>query len=372
MTDGPIDLRELIALAADTSTESRKALVAVIADLFADRSEAITDRERALMTEILARLIGQFERDVRQDLAARFADNPAVPSDLVVMLANDEICVAEPILRRSRVLEDEELVAIIHHRTIEHQIAIARRRHVSERVSAALAETANEDVIRILLENEDATISAATMAFLVEESRRVDSYQEPLLHRHDLPVDLARRMYLWVSAALREHLIRQFQIDPEALDESLEIAAAELTEQVSAEQRSHREVGERLAERLSDAMLVTPDLLIRTLRQGEVGLFETLLGRLARLRPERVQSIMTEPSGRSLTIVCRALNFGKDKFSSIYLLSRQSGESRVRDPRALSRMLKFYDSIDPADALKVVTLWRRSPDYLNAIERVGG
>src|SRR5690606_4228989 len=99
---------------------------------------------------------------------------------------------------------------------------------------------------------------------------------------------------------------------------------------------------------------------------------EALLGQLAQLPPERVGSIMTEPSGRSLTIVCRAVNMGKDKFSSIYLLSRQNGESRVRDPRALSRMLKFYDSIDPADALKVVALWRWSLGYLDAIERVGG
>src|SRR3546814_17980660 len=58
-----------------------------------------------------------FERDIRRDLAARFADNPLVPNDLVVMLANDDIAIAEPILRRSSVLQDEELIGVIRYRT---------------------------------------------------------------------------------------------------------------------------------------------------------------------------------------------------------------------------------------------------------------
>src|SRR3546814_14322899 len=77
-------------------------------------------------------------------------------------------------------------------------------------------------LFRSLLENADAEISGATMEFLVEESRRVDCYQEPLLHRHELSPDLARRMYWWVSAALREHFSRHFEIDPDALDDQLE------------------------------------------------------------------------------------------------------------------------------------------------------
>ena len=37
------------------------------------------------------------------------------------------------------------------------------------------------------------------MEYLVEQSKRVDTYQNPLLKRPDLEPDLAKRMYLWVS-----------------------------------------------------------------------------------------------------------------------------------------------------------------------------
>src|SRR3546814_16139917 len=89
------------------------------------------------------------------------------------MLAMDDSAIAGPILRRSSVLQDEELIGVIRYRTVEHQIAIASRRHVSERVSAVLAETANEDVVRTLLENADAEFAGATMEFLRSEERRV-------------------------------------------------------------------------------------------------------------------------------------------------------------------------------------------------------
>lgn len=368
MKEESIDLRGLLTLAADSSTQSRRTLVGVVADLFADRAEALTDRERSLMTEILGQLIADFERDIRRDLAARFADNPRVPADLLIMLANDDITVAEPILLRSSVLRDEELIAVIHHRTVQHQIMIARRRHVSRVVSAALVETGNEDVVRALLENADAEISEATMEFLVEESQRLNSYQEPLLNRNELPPDLARRMYWWVSAALRDHLVRQFDIDPAALDESMEEVVAARTAGTVA---PTADPGSRLAGRLARAGLADAELLLRALRQGQVALFEKLLGRLAALPDARIRAAMLDPTGRTLGIIFRAVGVAKETFAAVFLLCRLDGESRVRDPRDLARIMKFYDSIDQTDALKVVGLWRRSPDYLNAIERLG-
>ncbi len=70
---------------------------------------------------------------------------------LLKMLANDEIEVAGPVLKKSTVLQDLDLVEVIRNRTIEHQLAIAVREHVSERVSGALVEAGHEWVITTLL-----------------------------------------------------------------------------------------------------------------------------------------------------------------------------------------------------------------------------
>ncbi len=103
------------------------------------------------------------------------------------------------------------------------------RRALSEPVSDALVETGDTNVIKTLLENQDAQISQATMTYLAEESQRLDTYQEPLLNRRDLSPDLAKRMYLWVSAALRQHILEHFDVKASELDDKLEGLATSLS-----------------------------------------------------------------------------------------------------------------------------------------------
>ena len=57
-------------------------------------------------------------------------------------------------------------------------------------------------MIVTLLCNQSANFSQEVLAHLVEESERVDRYQRPLLHRQELPAQLAKKMYGWVSDAL--------------------------------------------------------------------------------------------------------------------------------------------------------------------------
>src|SRR3546814_334797 len=171
------DVTYLLRLARDKSIEGRKQLVAIVSDLFFVKGTALTAHECALMTDILKKLINDVAVPIRRALAERLSLAPSAPHEVVVALANDEIDVARPILLRSEALLDGDLIEIIQHRTQEHQLAVAMRRNLSEQVSDALAETANHDVIKTLLENPDARISEATMAYLVDQSRRVDSFQ---------------------------------------------------------------------------------------------------------------------------------------------------------------------------------------------------
>ena len=109
---------------------------------------------------------------------------------------------------------------------IETKVALSRpvRPKLSEQVSDALVETDNEGVITALLSNKSALISNTTMGHLVEQSGRVIGYQKPLVHRHDLPNELAKKLYWAVSAALRTHIVANFDLDPAYIDEDMEAA----------------------------------------------------------------------------------------------------------------------------------------------------
>src|SRR5450432_3755204 len=140
-----LETQHLLALARDKSVAARQALTATVTDLFFARGNVLTDRERSLMTEILRQLINDVESSVRRVLAEKLAHQEGAPRDLILALANDEIVVAQSILMHSEVLRDEELIEIIHHRTLEHQLAVAMRKSVNEPVTDALVETGNVD-----------------------------------------------------------------------------------------------------------------------------------------------------------------------------------------------------------------------------------
>ncbi len=362
----------LLKLAQDRSLQGRRSLATAMSDLFAEREALLSEREHALMTDILNKLVSEFETELRQELAERLSDSKSAPRNLVLALANDEIVVARPILLKSGVLQDPELIEIIHHRTLEHQLAIAMRTSVSEVVSDALVETGNTDVIKTLLQNANAKITEATMAYLVEEARRVDSYQEPLVRRQDLDPTLVRQMYWLVSAALRAHLLENFDIDANDLDDQLERVVWTLsTDKKAKGEEPSASPAATLAERLDEDDAATPELLIQVLRQGEVALFESLFGRLAGLAAPRLQRVIYEPSGRDLAIACRALEFEKSNFSLVYLLVRRArpGHETV-PPRVASRLIKYFERIEAPAAQRVLRQWQRDPNYLDAIERI--
>ncbi len=83
------DLRFLLELALDKSLEGSRALTATIGDLFNKRDVVLSERERALMTDILRKLIHDCEMAVRRDLSERLSGAPNPPHELIVALATD-------------------------------------------------------------------------------------------------------------------------------------------------------------------------------------------------------------------------------------------------------------------------------------------
>jgi hypothetical protein len=206
----------------------------------------------------------------------------------------------------------------------------------------------------------------------------VDAYQKPLLDRQDLGPELASRMYWWVSAALRKHILENFDVDADELDDTIEntvhgsitdtfkdpgslaVAGVKRPEKPSA--------GIELAQHLANARAITPKLLIQTLRQGEIQLFEALFSKLGNIPIRLVQRMMFESDGEALAVACRAFGIFKPDFASIFLLSRKARPGdKIVDPNELSRALDLFDRTDGALASKVVKRWQRDPKYLDAV-----
>ena len=217
------------------------------------------------------------------------------------------------------------------------------------------------------------------MDYLVEESRRVDSYQEPLVKRESLEPRLARQLNLWVAAALRSHLLERFGMDPVLLDDLLLAVVRHLApddaEPEAGDEDSdrgpRRGPAEALAAQMDAQTEITPQRMIHILRDGEVSLFEAVLGRMTGLEPPRLQRVLYDSGGRSLAIVCRATGIEKPVFASLFLLSRKGRPSeKVSDPQEVAQVMALFDRIDPEAARHVLRLWQRDWAYQDAIDQI--
>jgi len=361
-----LDADRLMTLARDKSAKSKTELVAVVDSLFQDQGAALSDREKTLMFNIIQQLVHEVEVSVRVRLSEKFADNPDVPKDLIKTLASDELDVAYPVLTKSKVLQDQDLIEIIRLRTEEYHLAITLRADVSESVSDALIETENVGVITRLLKNEGASISLAAMSYLVEQSRRVDTFQEPLLRRTDLPEDLAKKMFVWVSSALRSFIVDRYTIDDATVEQLLEQAAREGFEATRLEKF---DPSSELIKNLRERGMITPEMLVQTLSDGEVPLFFAILSDLSQLDGILIRRVAFEKGGEGIAVACKAIDIPEIDFITIFRKSRRVSPGRADATRAeVNAILEIYRDITQDKAKAIIEMWRRGEDYQSTIE----
>jgi len=178
-------MSRLAQLAANPQDTTREEIYLAVASLYRVQGNHLNDRERGLMRDILQRLTRDVEMAIRIALAERLAEDTSAPDDLILLLADDTIEVARPVILRSPLLTDEDMLRLIAESDIGHQEAVAARPHIGETVTAALAKSETESVLVTLVRNTTARISGTTYGVLVDKSRKLVALQErigELLH----------------------------------------------------------------------------------------------------------------------------------------------------------------------------------------------
>ena len=147
---------------------------------------------------------------VRGALSDVFASAQKAPPIVVHALAADQTDVALPILSRSPLLNDEDLVDLFATGDAEAQVAIAGRALLSRPLAAAIAEVGPAQACLALLENADADIAPFSIDRIVERFGHLSPIRDNLVGRADLPMaarqtllaKLSQTLAGYVSAAL--------------------------------------------------------------------------------------------------------------------------------------------------------------------------
>ncbi len=357
-------LESLARLAKETSAEKRRELLHEVSNLFLEKPEEISSRESDYFADIMGKIAFDLEMEVRRDMAERLAKVDAAPHKLMKMLANDKIEVARPVLMESGVLNNADLIEIIKRHSQEHLMAVSVRKSISEDVTDHLVERGDDSVLETLTRNEGAAFTQKSLEIMVNRAEDNETLHEPLIKREDIPAYMKHQMFLFVSSALRKHILENVEdIDESEVDKLIEESCAALDYQGGEEALSP---AERFIIRKENFKQLNHDLLVQLLRQGKIAEFIAGLGRLANIDTAAAHRITFDKGGEPLAVACKAIGIDRITFSDLLLLTNQEG---LRDQAERDDLIGVYTRITTEAAQRTIRFWRTRKQMMKNLEK---
>lgn len=349
-------LHDLIEMAKEPSSERRRELLRGVTDLFFSSEETRAGEEMELFDDVLSQLAGEMEAAVRQELALRMAASAAPPRGLLRDLARDSsIEVARPLLEGSAALSDDDLLSVALTRGQDHLRAISARPSVSEAVSEAIVERADDDTLGLLLANEGAQMSREVHEMVIDRAAENPALHEAVVNRQALPVDLLNEMYFVVEARLRgEILARNETVDPAQLDAALAAGRKQLAARDGALPPDYAQA-EKQVRLLRLRGEITPQVLAGFLRARETTKFLVALSELADIDFHTARRILERRELDALSIVCKSAGFERSLYLTFAVLILD------RDANAMGRAREYgelYESLPREAAQRTIRFWR--------------
>ncbi len=345
------DKQKLYALSKTHQPDARNELADIMADIL---SVDFNIMEVEFVTDVLLNLINKAEKDLKSAIAERIATHEKLPLRMALNFANDEIDIANPILRFSQVLNDTDLIYIIKSQTPKHWKAIAQREIISPIIIDILADTNDLDTAIMLAQNKSIVLTDYSMMIFSEKSGESKELANSLIDRSELTEVLASKIYKLVGEELKLKIKNKYPLsDVKKVEDVIDSIVFEFVEKEEVKQEP---TGDMIvaAEMMLAKGTLTPHIMVQNLKRGQTQNFIAMFSVYCGLPPETILKMITQRSGQGLAVACKALKIMKSDFITIYLLtSRLRGEEFIKHTE-LKLSLTYYDKIDHRDAQKIL------------------
>jgi hypothetical protein len=327
--------------AARLVASARARLAAAAADLRLPQHDRLTEWQRRTMRALLDRLVGSVEDDLRSALAARL---PAPEHEAVrAALSSAQLAIARPLLDAAAPW-DPALVALLLRRAEEHRLQMGGADHL------LLVELSG---------SHDESIAGEAMALLVAQSRRLDSFREPLLLRTELPAELEHGLVWTVAASLRAYLVGTHDVPPPVADAAIAGAAGALLAGYD-EGETFAALALRLARTLEAAGHLNDRTIARMPTEAGLPLLLAALSVRTGLSADACWELIADPDARGAALLLRAARLSREAAGAILFALHGEGDDVVAQ-------FERSEGTDPADAAALLTLWRADPAYRAAV-----
>jgi len=336
------------------SSEARRDLLREVTESL--RGNTPSAEEAGELDRIMASVAADFSVEVRTEFARLVAASATRFCQSAEQFALDEIEVAAPVLKHSQALSDDVLLRVVNEKSQQHMMAVTQRNTVSPRVSHALVERGEDEVVSSLLGNEGADIGDKTYDMVMERADSSPLLQAGLVRRKSVPLDLLNDLYLKAEADLRREIMAKFeQVQPAELEKAFGRSRSRLTSRYRQMPDDIASARARLAA-LEARGPLTPSILVNLLREGPAArtAFVLVFAKLADVELEVIQRAVEGPNLDTLALLSRGASFDRALFVTLAvgLDKSNGGLAKAEEFGAL------YESVPVQAAQRALRFWK--------------
>ncbi|MEI6730889.1 MAG: DUF2336 domain-containing protein, partial [Pseudomonadota bacterium] len=193
-----INISDLQKIIQEPSATARAEVAEKLSLAFAEGE--FIDTEKRIAVEIFRILVKDVEIQVRKILSNNLAESIEAPHDVILKLAGDLSEISLPVLERSFVLTESDLIDITKSsKNVEVMSAIARREIISPELSVELVKKENPQVIKTLLRNSNANIDELGFGHVYNLFGNDADIVDLMGKRKNLPAKFVEKIFVIVS-----------------------------------------------------------------------------------------------------------------------------------------------------------------------------
>ena len=335
-----------------------------VSDLYLSSAGNYAAEQIELFDRVLERLIKTIEIRAVADISARIAlaelstrlarVSRAPPSTVRQLARNDEICIAEPVLKESACLTAEDLVEVARLKSEGHLLAIASRWWLKEIVTDVLLARHYPSVSRRVVNNPGAKVSAAGFAIVVAQAESDPELAVETGLRVDLPPKLRDQLLRKATATVRSRLLSN--APPHLFEEirkSIEAVAAGAGHDMS--KIYDFRAATRFVATLVERGELNEGALRRFAQQRRYEEAVVALARLSKSRLEVVRPLMQSLRYDGILVACKAADLAWDTVSAILDCRYMSGSTNSLE---LAKAHEEFVSMNSEAARRLLRFWQ--------------
>lgn len=241
-------------------------------------------------------------KSVRRALACALADHWQAPRHIVLALAADQPEVGAPLLARSPVLQEADLIDLAAHAEPKALLAMALRPIVTERSAHAIVMRAERESCLALIRNPHAQIGDGDLLAIAMQFGKDGKLRDALLERHHVPPAVRHQLMIALNDSLQSFAGEGGFLAADKNRRMVEEALLLGTISIATQARHDLP---QFVRYLREQQKLTPGLLLRSVLGGDIALLTEALADLTGMTSGRVAGLMRGRSDATLLALFR-------------------------------------------------------------------